>query len=119
MEGVEVLNEIVVYDTAVNVVPGVIVAVFIGILGFVVGGLTDPTKKFSFGNAFILGAILFCCGIMLVISVVKGLCTYTTDTVLYIEQRVTISDEVKFNEFNDMYEILEQDGKIYTVRVRE
>ncbi len=29
---------------------------------------------------------------------------------------VTISDEVNFNEFNERYEILDQDGKIYTVR---
>ena len=31
---------------------------------------------------------------------------------------VTISDEVNFNEFNEKYEIIEQDGKIYTVRER-
>ena len=32
------------------------------------------------------------------------------------QYKVTISDEVDFNEFMEKYEIIEQDGKIYTVR---
>ena len=32
--------------------------------------------------------------------------------------KVTISDEVSMNEFMDKYEILNQDGKIYTVKER-
>lgn len=32
---------------------------------------------------------------------------------------VTISDEVNFNEFVEKYEVIEQDGKIYTVREKE
>jgi ABC-type enterochelin transport system permease subunit len=32
--------------------------------------------------------------------------------------KVTISDEVSMNEFNEKYEILEQDGKIFTIRER-
>ena len=34
------------------------------------------------------------------------------------EYKVIISDEVSMNEFNEKYEIIEQDGKIYTVRER-
>ena len=33
--------------------------------------------------------------------------------------KVTISDEVSTNEFLDQYEIIGQEGKIYTVRERE
>jgi hypothetical protein len=32
---------------------------------------------------------------------------------------VTISNEVKFNEFNEKYEIISKDGNIYTVEMRE
>ena len=32
--------------------------------------------------------------------------------------KVTISDEVEMNDFYETYEIVEQDGKIYTVRER-
>lgn len=31
---------------------------------------------------------------------------------------VTISDEVKMNQFSEKYEIVNQDGKIYTIRER-
>ena len=34
------------------------------------------------------------------------------------QYKVTISDEVKMDEFCEKYEIIEQDGKIYTVRER-
>ena len=36
----------------------------------------------------------------------------------YPTYKVTISDEVSMNEFMDKYEILTQDGKIYTVKER-
>lgn len=32
------------------------------------------------------------------------------------QYKVTISDEVQMNEFFERYEIIEQDGKIYTIR---
>lgn len=36
-----------------------------------------------------------------------------------MEYKVTISDEVSMSEFLDKYEIIEQEGKIYTVRERD
>lgn len=33
--------------------------------------------------------------------------------------KVIISDEVSMNEFNEKYEIISQDGKIYTIRERD
>ena len=44
-------------------------------------------------------------------------CSTETDEV-EISYKVTISDEVPLNEFLDKYEIIDQDGKIYTVRER-
>lgn len=35
------------------------------------------------------------------------------------EYKVTISDEVSMNEFTEKYEIINQDGKIYTIRERD
>ena len=34
------------------------------------------------------------------------------------QYKVTVSNEVQLNEFNERYEIIEQEGKIYTVRER-
>lgn len=33
--------------------------------------------------------------------------------------QVTISDSVNFKDFNEKYEIIEQDGKIYTIKERD
>ena len=35
------------------------------------------------------------------------------------QHKVTIDDSVSVNEFNEKYEIIDQEGKIYTVRERE
>ena len=44
----------------------------------------------------------------------------TATPIKYTSQyKVTISDEVSMNEFTDKYEIIDQEGKIYTVRERE
>ena len=45
----------------------------------------------------------------------KILCTPTTYETQY---KVTISDEVPMNEFLKKYAIIEQEGKIYTIRER-
>ena len=37
----------------------------------------------------------------------------------YVEYKATIEDSVSMNEFLDRYEILDQEGKIYTMRERE
>ena len=37
----------------------------------------------------------------------------------HIEYKVTIDDSVSMNEFLDKYEILDQEGKIYTVKERK
>lgn len=52
---------------------------------------------------------------------IGGVVAATTGTTVEYETRykVTISDEVSMNEFLDKYEIIEQEGKIYTVRERE
>jgi hypothetical protein len=41
------------------------------------------------------------------------------NSINHIEYKVTIDDSVSMNEFLDKYEILDQEGKIYTVRERE
>lgn len=41
---------------------------------------------------------------------------HKTDEILDVRLKVTIDDSVSMNEFLDKYEILDQEGKIYTVR---
>lgn len=48
---------------------------------------------------------------------IGGFCE--TPTEYTNEYKVTISDEVSMNDFLTKYEIIDQEGKIYTVRERE
>lgn len=45
--------------------------------------------------------------------------TDNKNSIDYIEYKVTIDDSVSMTEFMDKYEILDQEGKIYTVKERE
>ncbi len=56
---------------------------------------------------FLMCAIVFAVG---------GVGEYETGEYTY---KVTIDDSVSMNEFLDKYEILDQEGKIYTVKERE
>ena len=42
--------------------------------------------------------------------------TSNKNSIKYIEYKVTIDDSVSMTEFMDKYEILDQEGKIYTVK---
>lgn len=84
-----------------------LVAIVAGILA----GITDDWE---------LGIIIF-----LVVFIAGGLfgtlvgCT-TGEPIEYETQyKVVIEDSVSMNEFTEKYEIIDQDGKIYTVREKE
>ena len=64
--------------------------------------------------------------VCLIIGVVVGAITGSaigivtkTPTAYETHYKVTIDDSVSMNEFLDKYEILDQEGKIYTVKERE
>ena len=64
-----------------------------------------------FGISSICFSILFVVGLFCIqfIEIRTGKYTY----------KVTISDEVNFVEFNNKYEIIDQDGLIYTIKEKE
>lgn len=47
-----------------------------------------------------------------------GICANSLPTKYETQYKVTISDEVQMNDFLEHYEIVSQEGKIYTVRER-
>ena len=114
MNGVEILSENVVYEVD-YFEPIIFILLGIGVVsGFLVGYIISH-KDLRDG---MMGALFgFLLGFSMVFFVYP--CTaHTTDTVDHIEYKVTISDDVNFNEFNDKYEILDQEGKIFTVKER-
>ena len=66
--------------------------------------------------------LLYCAFAGIVIGTLSGIgCGKTIEVPIAYEThyKVTIDDSVSMNEFLDKYEILDQEGKIYTVKERE
>ena len=109
MNGVEIVNTIYEYGGLISplwvlafVIPGLIIAI--------VGLCTikyDAVQHILFRLA----------GIVLLGVLVCGICTsIKTDEIIETKYEVIVSEGVDFVEFMDKYEILDQEGKIYTVR---
>ena len=110
MEGIEVLsvgsigiNQVFNWDVAIagGIFLGIILSVWIGLATeSVVGGLI---------GFLIMGAFF---GVLLGANVEEYADTVPT-------YKVTVSDTISINEFYERYEVLEQDGKIFTIKERE
>lgn len=110
MEGIEVLsigsigvNQVFNWDMAIAG------GLFFGILLSIWTGLATKSVIGSLVTFLVLGALF---GILLGASIEEYADTVPT-------YKVTISDDIKLNEFYERYEILEQEGKIFTIKERE
>jgi formate/nitrite transporter FocA (FNT family) len=117
MNGVEILNQTTIYETDVYLwIFWVIVSA-----GFLIslGVAIYNWAQYGFDGVFI--AVIFLVTLLCFWIGLLGvvLSAHDTDTVDHIEYQVTVSDDVNFNEFSAKYEILGQEGRIYTVKERE
>ena len=116
MSGVEILTiEEVATKNAFNwvaflITAGVILLVFI-VFGIIMSIRYDNWVNLSIG---IIAGIIF--GALFGSLIGSGLSVPSEYETQY---KLTISDEVLMNEFIDKYEIIEQSGKLYTVRERK
>jgi hypothetical protein len=116
MTGVEILvmNQIVV-DTRFDLMSaGGMFGIAFGL--FILGGLIASLlyDDWWYMRSLIFAGIIFGIVFGLIVGFCDGIPTeYET------HYKVVISDEVFMNEFLERYEILDQEGKIYTVRERE
>lgn len=117
MNGVEILSEQAVYKVESL---WWLFFLFIGI-GFTAGLIIAITEWVGFGwDRDMLWLILM----TTIIGAYVGVAAFKlyeneTDVVDHIEYKVTVSEDVNFNEFMNMYEVVDQDGKIYIVKERE
>lgn len=114
MDGVTILAEIPRYILEPSV-PAFVISYVVGIvIGFVIGfiyGVASKTKKLK--NGFI-GAMT---GILLGFLIgVPASFSLGTENFAYTEYKVTIDDSVSMNEFYEKYEIISQEGLIFTVK---
>ena len=117
MNGVEILNQTTIYETEMC---WWLIGAFAG-LGLLEGVMITIYDWIEYG--FDKHCILFTFIITAFFAFVgfgfAALTEHKTDTVDYIEYTVTIDDSVSMTDFLDKYEILDQEGKIYTVKERE
>ena len=112
MNGVEILNTIYEYEPLINPVW----ALVFGILGLIIAIIGMCTINYETIQKIILSLEAF---IIIGMAVCIIGVFIQTDKVIDIKYKVTIDDSVSMNEFLDKYEILDQEGKIYTVKERE
>lgn len=111
MQGIEILSQEIIYNT---ILPQWCIG-----LGFGLGFIFVMLMVVSIVNEHALGLVLSVIALIASI-VVAGLGDTTSKTnISHIEYKVIIDDSVSMTEFMDKYEILDQEGRIYTVRERE
>ena len=111
MTGVEILSSEAIYNT---ILPKWCLAVgFLAVILF--GALISASVAYEKGWACILCIVCFIGSAGLMIF--SGIENKTN--ISHIEYKVTIDDSVSMNEFLDKYEILDQEGKIYTVKEKK
>lgn len=110
MEGIEILSvgeEII--RSGFNWTAAAIAFIVLGIIGalvyFAEGGI-DKTSAVII--TLIIGLVFASINGFMIAPKVGSIPTY----------KVIIEDSVNFNEFNEKYEIIEQDGRIYTIKER-
>lgn len=89
-----------------------VVMIIMGIIGTLLFSLV-LVELWNWWQRGLLGLCL-----SLVISLMIGVPAFSKEKQLEyeIQYKVTISDEVSMNDFLERYEIIDQEGKIYTVR---
>ena len=117
MTGVEILSSETIYETEVF---WWIIPLFAGI-GLLIGLILAITAGINYGFD---GSEIWYVFALIVVFALLGflgslISEHEIDIVDHIEYKVTIDDSVSMNEFLDKYEILDQEGKIYTVKERE
>ena len=111
MAGVEILSSETIYNT---ILPEYFLGIGLGavILFAFAMVLCFANERISLG--FICIALAFGSAI---VGSLGGI--YSKTNINHIEYKVIIDDSVSMNEFLDKYEILDQEGKIYTVKEKE
>ena len=116
IEGVEILSKTIIY---VKDYPSWLIAVFacIGlIIGLIICIVDWCQYGFDLGTLGVAVMLVILCTMFGVLT--AGAFSYDTDTVDYIEYKVTVDDSVSMNDFLAKYEIIDQEGCIYIVKGR-
>ena len=112
MTGIEILSSEIIYNT---ILPDW--CIFIGVALMAI--LLPMGIALSENRREIIGILCVVVAIGTLIASIALSETEDKNDISHIEYKVTIDDSVSMNEFLDKYEILDQEGKIYTVKEKE
>ena len=106
--GIEVLSEQVIQNDSGAAISAIVIGAMLAVLTIILGIIViydeTPIMLFPISIMLIVGAVFIAAGIG------------ELNTKPYTEYKVLISDEVSWNEFNERYEVINQEGKIYTIK---
>lgn len=109
--GIEILSQ----NTISEAAPGLVFALFMFLCFAAFIGtiyiMASSSLDGSWGS-FIIGFILLICVCGISCSVIWA----QTNAETYEEYKVLIDDTVSWNEVYDKYEVIDQEGKIYTIK---
>lgn len=111
MQGVEILSTETIYDT---ILPG-----WCGVIAIIVMLICTIPFAISATEGKTVGVIICTALFAVGIFIVAFSFSSNENSINYISYEVTIDDSVSMTDFMDKYDILDQRGKIYTVRERK
>lgn len=111
MEGITILSQNL--DYAGRILGGVFTLIFGGM--FVLGAFLFclSIKEKAYPLSILFGVFLIICGLVSGLGIASIFAKPTT------QYKVTIDKKVSLKEFNEKYEIVDQDGEIYTIVERD
>ena len=105
MEGVEILAEKTVYFYKLDWFLSLFIFAVIFIVGLMIS--IHKNEEFFVIFGFLIGIV---CGFLVLYF------SATPEKIDYIEYKVTVSESVSLSEFTEKYSIINQEGKIYTIK---
>lgn len=114
IEGIEVLSS---YEVSCisefNLLSAFYGFIIVGVIGSIIYAAIISKINKSDSISF----IIFIITTSLIVGVVAGYLNFPLETIQ--EYKVTVSDDVSLNEFIEKYEIIDIEGKIYTIREKD
>ena len=118
MQGIEILSQSEVgRGVAINWTPVIIITAIAAVVVFI--SVIQLTVPLNFEDWLASIAITILCSFVVLLVTTLIVTVFSKPEYYETHYKVTISDEVSMNEFLEQYEIVDQEGKIYTIKERE
>ena len=114
MEGINILNQTTEISNVNDVIMPLLVCGFLALVGLIIFICGISSSDIEFISVGIVVIILFGFGTGILWSWYVNF-TYKE----YQVYQVTLSDNIKYKEFTEKYDVIKQEGKIYIIKLKE